>query len=67
MTEKNAYSPAEICRRNGIGKTTLYAEIKNGRLEAIKAGRRTIITAAAEQAWLAALPRLAVEVRDGKA
>lgn len=52
MTDKNAYTPAEICRRNGIGKTTLYAEIKAGRLEAIKVGRRTLITASAERAWL---------------
>lgn len=61
MTDKNAYTPAEICRRNGIGKTTLYAEIKSGRLEAIKVGRRTLITASAEQAWLATLPRLAAQ------
>ncbi|SDO20549.1 DNA binding domain-containing protein, excisionase family [Filomicrobium insigne] len=61
MTEKNAYSPAEICRRNGIGKTTLYAEIKAGRLEAIKVGRKTLITASAEQTWLTTLPRLSAQ------
>ena len=58
MSEKNAYTPAEICRRNGIGKTKLYTEIKAGRLEARKAGRKTLITAAAEQRWLSTLPRV---------
>lgn len=56
---KNAYTIAEFCRRNSVGRTMAYEEIKNGRLEAVKAGRRTLITAAAEQAWLATLPRLA--------
>lgn len=56
--QKNAYTPAEICHRNGIGKTTLYAEIKSGRVEAIKIGRKTLITAAAEQDWLSSLPRI---------
>lgn len=59
--QKNAYTVAEFCRRNSVGKTMAYDEIKNGRLEAIKAGRRTLITASAEQAWLATLPRLAAQ------
>lgn len=56
--EKNAYTIAEFCRWNSVGKTMAYEEIKSRRLEAIKVRRRTLITAAAEQAWLATLPRL---------
>jgi predicted site-specific integrase-resolvase len=58
MLESRASSPREFRERNNISNTTLYKEIKEGRLIALKVGRRTIITAEAERNWLASLPRL---------
>ena len=53
-----AFSIPEFCRRYGIGRTNAYQEIAAGRLRAVKAGRRTLITHEAAEAWLASLPEL---------
>lgn len=57
-TPRNGFCPREFARRNGIGLTKVYEQIGIGRLEARKLGRRTIITADAEQAWLNSLPKI---------
>lgn len=41
-----AYSVADACRVSSIGRTRLYALINEGRLEARKIGKRTLIPAA---------------------
>lgn len=56
MTDKLAFSPEEAAHRAGIGRTLIFAEIKAGRLKALKAGARTIITDESLRSWLAALP-----------
>ena len=48
----------ELARRAKIGRTLLYEEIRSGRLEARKIGRRTIILAEDARAWLTAAPRV---------
>jgi excisionase family DNA binding protein len=50
--ERNCFSVAELCYRNGIVRTTAYKEIAAGRLRTKKVGRRTLISAAEEQRWL---------------
>jgi hypothetical protein len=57
-TERNAYTRAEFFARNKIGKDRFYAEIAAGRLIARKSGKRVLISAADEAAWLASLPKL---------
>lgn len=42
----------------GIGRTKTYEEIKAGRLQAVRAGGRTLIPREAADAWLAGLPPL---------
>ena len=37
-TERNCFSLEEFCFRNGIGRTTAYKEIKEGRLHASMLG-----------------------------
>ena len=52
MTDRIAFSPDEAAHRAGVGRTLIFAEIKNGRLKAHKAGARTLITIEALTAWI---------------
>jgi hypothetical protein len=56
MTDKVAFSPEEAAHLASVGRTLIFSEIKHGRLEARKAGARTIITAEALAAWIKSLP-----------
>ena len=53
----SAFSIDDFCSRYGIGRSTIYDEIRTGRLEAVKVGRRTLITEQAGQDWLRSLPK----------
>jgi excisionase family DNA binding protein len=53
-----AMSVAEAADEAGIGRDGIYAAIREGRLEARKWGRRTLITHEALQHFLNALPPL---------
>jgi len=55
---KNLSTLAEFCRDHSVGKTYAYEEIGAGRLQASKAGRKTVITAEAAEAWRASLPKI---------
>jgi|HubBroStandDraft_6_1064221.scaffolds.fasta_scaffold825512_1 excisionase family DNA binding protein len=57
--KRESFSPDEIADRNGLGRTTVFAEIKARRLVARKVGKRTIITRDDEKAWLESLPMAA--------
>jgi excisionase family DNA binding protein len=50
--------PRDFCERYNVGRTTVHQEIKEGRLKARKAGRRTLIGNEDAQAWWLALPAL---------
>jgi excisionase family DNA binding protein len=43
--DKLAYSINETARALGLGRTSIYAMIADGRLEAFKLGRRTLVKA----------------------
>jgi len=45
--EQLCYSPNEAAEQLSIGRTTLFALIKEGRLRVIKLGRRTLVPASA--------------------
>ena len=49
-----ALSIPEFCATYGVGKSTVYVGIAEGRLRARKVGRRTIIGADDAERWLAA-------------
>ncbi len=59
-----AHSIDDISRKTRIGRTSIFKAIADGKLRARKYGRRTIITDADLQAFLAALP--AVEPRTSR-
>ena len=52
----------------GLGLSTIDSEIREGRLEAVKVRKRTIITTEAGKRWLESRPRIAPQrVRDNGA
>jgi excisionase family DNA binding protein len=58
MVTPIAYSISEACAAARIGRTSLYQEIKAGRLRAIKRGRRTLILPADLHRWLETSPAI---------
>ena len=56
QNRKLADSPKEAAENLGIGLTKLYQEIAAGRLKALKAGKRTLITSQAQSDWINNLP-----------
>lgn len=54
--EKLTFTMKEASVALGVGKTTLYRAIAEGRLAALKLGNRTLIPADALRSWLASLP-----------
>lgn len=55
--EKLVYTTKEAAAALGIGRTTLWKAISDGRLTALKLGSRTLIPADALRNWLASLPQ----------
>lgn len=53
---KPAYDLSEIPRIVPVGRTTLYSEIRAGRLKVQKIGRRTVCLASSLAEWLESLP-----------
>jgi excisionase family DNA binding protein len=51
--EPLAYSISDACRASSLGRTRLYQLIAEGRLEARKIGKRTLIPAASLRALIA--------------
>jgi hypothetical protein len=47
--EKRAFSIAAFCERYSIGRTSAYEEIAAGRLQVVKAGKRTLVPAYAKK------------------
>jgi hypothetical protein len=48
----------DFCRRNRVGRSFVYEQIRDGKLIAVKVGARTYVTYEAEVAWRNALPKL---------
>ncbi len=50
-----AYTVEGAAEAAGVGRTSIFSEIKAGRLKAKKFGKRTLITDEALREWLATL------------
>ena len=57
-SNRRAFTVKEFGAAYGIGRSRTYEEIATGRLEARKAGGRTLIAADSAERWWASLPRL---------
>lgn len=55
FTERLAYGVEEFAELLGIGRTTAFNLIKDGRIKAIKLGARTLIPASEAQALIQSL------------
>jgi excisionase family DNA binding protein len=56
MNDVAAFDIKGFCARYGIGRTKVYREINDGRLKAVKVGRRVLIRLTDAEKWLASLP-----------
>jgi excisionase family DNA binding protein len=56
--EKLTYTMREASAALGVGRTTLWKAISEGKLDAVKFGSRTLIKAERLRHWLASLPRV---------
>jgi excisionase family DNA binding protein len=54
--ERIAYSVVEAAQIAGIGRTGLYQLISDGRIPAVKIGKRTLVRRSDLEAFMAALP-----------
>jgi excisionase family DNA binding protein len=63
QTSPLAMTIADVTRRTGIGRTSIFEAIRHGKLRAVKAGVRTLIKAEDLKAFLDNLP----DARTGKA
>jgi excisionase family DNA binding protein len=55
-----AFSIDELAKSAGVGRTTLYEEIKAGRLQRVKCGKRTLIPVDEARSWLERLARASI-------
>lgn len=56
-TPRAALSVAEFCMRFGISKGKVFLELKEGRLQRVKVGRRTLIPIESADAWWLSLQK----------
>lgn len=47
-----SYTVEEAAKLTGLGRTRLYKELKDGRIKALKLGRRTLIPHVSLEDWL---------------
>lgn len=58
MTDRLAYTVNEALEATGLGRTTLYRLIAEGKLKAIKVGERTLIPAESLRSLIDNAPHL---------
>lgn len=54
--DRIALSVEDAARAASVGRTTIFMELRNGRLKGRKVGRRTVISVEDLNAWLTSLP-----------
>lgn len=49
--QRKAYRVNDFCAAYGIGRTTFYEEVKDGRLPLVRVGSRTLVSVEDAEAW----------------
>lgn len=57
---RGAMSVDEFCAWVSIGRSKFYREVSSGRIQLRKIGRKSVVTMADAQMWLASLPTVQV-------
>ena len=60
MTEVLSFTIGQAMTASGLGRSSLYEAIAAGKIDARKAGKRTLIPAASLRAFVANLPAAAI-------
>lgn len=55
METKELLTVTEFCEASGLGRTCVYAMLKEGKLTAVKVGRRTLFRREDLESWKAGL------------
>lgn len=63
---QEAFSVDSFCQAFDVERSFAYSEMRAGRLEFRKAGRRTLIRKADAEAWLDSLPKGNLETKAGE-
>jgi excisionase family DNA binding protein len=58
FSTREAFAVREFCDRYGICRDTFYAEVKRGRLRALKLGKKTLVLKSDAESWAKSLPEL---------
>lgn len=66
-TTGRLYPVPAACGELGVKPTTLYGLLGTGKLQAVKLGRRTLVTEASINAFKASLPRATITTGRTKA
>lgn len=56
--EKLTYTVKQTAAALGVGQTTVWKAVADGKLSAMKLGSRTLIPAESLRAWIASMPRV---------
>ena len=62
MDTREAFAVREFCARYGICRQTFYNELKRGRINARKVGKKTVILRSDAEKWASSLPALNLAV-----
>lgn len=60
-----AFSIDELAKSTGVGRTTIYEQIKAGRLRPVKCGKRTLVPEEEARRWLDRLPDASPSPQSG--
>jgi hypothetical protein len=58
ITNREAFAIRQFCARYGICRDTFYAEVRRGRLRALKVGKKTIVLKVDADSSAKSLPAL---------
>lgn len=62
--EKKLYSIEDVIEATSLGRTTLFALVRDGKIRSVKVGRRRMISAAALDEFIAGLEECQADTQE---